>query len=53
MDESIIDALFMELASESRLHMLQILEQRDERLSKIADDLGITIQEAHRNSASW
>ena len=51
MDESLLDTMFMELASESRRSMLHILEQRNEKLSKIAESLDITIQEAHRNSA--
>ncbi len=50
MDQSLLDALFMELASESRRSILHILERKNEKLSKIADALGITIQEAHRNS---
>lgn len=50
MDESLLDALFIELASESRRSMLHALEAKDEKLSKIAEYLNITIQEAHRNS---
>ena len=45
-----MDGLFMELASESRRDMLQILKERDEKLSKIAKEIDMTIQEAHRNS---
>lgn len=50
MDESLLDTLFIELASESRRSILHILKVKNEKLSKIAVSLDITIQEAHRNS---
>lgn len=51
MEESNIDNLFIELAGETRRSMLQILARRDEKLSKIAEILDISIQDAHRNSS--
>jgi len=51
MDESHVDNLFLELAGETRRSMIQILTKGDERLSKIAESLGISIQDAHRNSS--
>ena len=51
MGESHIDDLFMELAGETRRSMIQILAKGDEKLSKIAETLGISIQDAHRNSS--
>ena len=50
-EESYLDTLFMELAGETRRSMLKILAKGDEKLSKIAETLGITIQDAHRNSS--
>ena len=50
MDDSYLDSLFMELAGDTRRSMLKILGSGDEKLSKIAETLGITIQDAHRNS---
>jgi predicted transcriptional regulator len=49
--ESYIDDLFMELAGETRRSMIQILAKNDEKLSKIAETLSISIQDAHRNSS--
>jgi len=51
MEESYTDDLFLELAGETRRSMIQILAKGDEKLSKIADTLGISIQDAHRNSS--
>jgi len=51
MEEQYIDDLFMELAGETRRLMIQILAKGDEKLSKIAEVLGISIQDAHRNSS--
>jgi len=48
-DESLLDELFMELASQTRRGMLQRLDEHDYKLSKLATDLDLTIQEAHRN----
>lgn len=41
----------MELASELRRHILKKLEQKKMRLTELANDLNITVQEAHRNVA--
>ena len=51
MEEQYVDDLFMELAGETRRSMIQILANGDEKLSKIAEKLGISIQDAHRNSS--
>ncbi|MEJ2260381.1 MAG: hypothetical protein P8X83_01790 [Nitrosopumilaceae archaeon] len=51
MEEPYIDDLFMELAGETRRSMMQMLAKGDEKLSKIAGILGISIQDAHRNSS--
>jgi predicted transcriptional regulator len=40
---------FIELASEQRLSILLRLTERDTKLSQLAKDLGVTMQEVHRN----
>ena len=45
-----LDTVFMEIASSTRRSMLRILGEGDKKLSKIAEILNITIQDAHRNS---
>src|SRR4026207_317859 len=40
---------FIELASEQRLLILFKLSQQDTKLSKLAKDLNVTMQEVHRN----
>ncbi len=48
-EESSLEELFMELASNTRRSMLQRLDERNFKLSKLASDLDLTIQDAHRN----
>ncbi|MBI3639043.1 MAG: transcriptional regulator [Thaumarchaeota archaeon] len=48
-EEPSLEELFMELASNTRRSMLQKLDEHDFKLSKLASDLELTIQEAHRN----
>jgi predicted transcriptional regulator len=48
-EEPSLEALFMELASDTRRSMLQKMDERNFKLSKLASDLDLTIQEAHRN----
>jgi predicted transcriptional regulator len=43
------EELFMELASDTRRDILQKLYESDLKLSKIASDLDLTLQETHRN----
>lgn len=50
-DAPSLEELFMELASDTRRAMLEKLDGQDYKLSKLASDLDITIQEAHRNTA--
>jgi predicted transcriptional regulator len=40
---------FIELASEQRLSILLKLTEQDTKLSQLAKDLGVTMQEVHRN----
>ena len=40
---------FVELASEQRLSILLRLAQAEIKLSQLAKDLGVTMQEVHRN----
>lgn len=40
---------FVELASEQRLSILLKLTEQDTKLSQLAKDLGVTMQEVHRN----
>src|ERR687888_736277 len=40
---------FIELASEQRLSILLRLTEQDTKLSQLAKDLGVTMQEVHRN----
>lgn len=40
---------FIELASEQRLSILFKLSEQDTKLSKLAKDLNVTMQEVHRN----
>ncbi|HMK32875.1 MAG TPA: transcriptional regulator [Nitrosopumilaceae archaeon] len=47
--ETTREELFMELASDTRLGILQKLYESDLKLSKIASELDLTIQETHRN----
>jgi predicted transcriptional regulator len=51
MDESTLDTLFMELAGETRRLMLKQLVAEETKLSKLAEKLELTIQDAHRNSS--
>ena len=51
MEEPNIDNLFLELASETRRSMIGMLAKGNEKLSKIAETLDISIQDAHRNSS--
>jgi predicted transcriptional regulator len=44
-----VGSLFFELAGDLRLSMLTRLNQENYRLSKLASELGATMQEAHRN----
>jgi predicted transcriptional regulator len=53
MDDPVLDNLFMELASETRRSMLKILKNNDEKLSKIAEKLGLTIQDALGIHPDW
>jgi predicted transcriptional regulator len=48
-EETMLEGLFMELASDTRRAMLQKLDVGELKLSKLASDLDLTIQEAHRN----
>ena len=48
--DSSLDTIFMELASDTRRLMLQKLVLKDQKLSTLAKDLNLTIQEAHRNA---
>lgn len=43
------EELFMELASDTRRDILQKLYESDLKLSKIASELGFSLQETHRN----
>ena len=43
--------IFMELASETRLEILQMLEQKPCRSTELAKKLSLTIQETHRNTS--
>ncbi|MGI0039008.1 MAG: helix-turn-helix transcriptional regulator [Nitrososphaera sp.] len=47
--EHLASDLFMELASETRCALLASLGRRPARLSTLARELGITIQDVHRN----
>ncbi|MGC2383068.1 MAG: winged helix-turn-helix domain-containing protein, partial [Nitrososphaeraceae archaeon] len=52
MEESYLEhteRIFFELASEQRLAILFKLNQGSLKLAKIARDLGVTMQEVHRN----
>src|SRR5205823_9140053 len=40
---------YVELASEQRLSILLKLTERDTKLSQLAKDIGVTMQEVHRN----
>ena len=46
--ESEIADLFMEIASELRYNILKKLDERDQKQSQIAKDLGMTLPESHR-----
>lgn len=48
-DTSSMEELLIELASQTRRSLLQKLDKQDYKLSKIASELDLTIQEAHRN----
>ena len=43
--------IFMELASQTRLEILQMLEQKPCRSTELAKKLNLTIQETHRNTS--
>ncbi|MCH8054763.1 MAG: hypothetical protein IH857_01230 [Deltaproteobacteria bacterium] len=47
---SLNDSFFMDLASDSRRSMLLKLNEGNARLSRLAKDLGMSIQETYRNA---
>jgi predicted transcriptional regulator len=42
--------IFMELASETRCHILLMLDEQPRRANELATKLNLTVQEAHRNT---
>ena len=44
-----VEALFWELASRDRVSILKLLGKRRRRLSRIAEEIGASVQETHRN----
>jgi hypothetical protein len=44
------EEIFFELASQQRLSIMFNLSQRKSKLSELSKDLGITMQEVHRNT---
>lgn len=50
-DESSPSEIFMELASETRLEILQMLEEKPFRSTELSKKLNLTIQETHRNTS--
>jgi predicted transcriptional regulator len=50
-DTSLPDELFMELASSTRCQILLILKEKPTRTNKIAQTLGLSVQETHRNTS--
>lgn len=49
-DSADLDSIFMELASQTRRQMLERLGKNPQKLSQIAKELDLTIQDAHRNA---
>lgn len=50
-DRDDLSDLFMELASGTRCSILQMLKEKPARTNKLAKDLGLTVQETHRNTS--
>lgn len=50
-DTNLPDELFMELASKTRCQILLMLKEKPTRTNKIAQILGLSVQETHRNTS--